>query len=396
MKRRFGAASRNRGWASSAKICALILVTGSVCAADPLATWHVRHSPESVAEEELEGVAFGNGRWVVVGGDGTILSSPDGVEWGEEVNPLGSVGFSDVVFGNGMFVAVGRAWNSLITSPDGKTWTKQTPNMSGASELIFDGTRFMTVLSGGFVKTSTNGVNWENKPGVPLNYDVGGLAFGNGLYVEAGYKRTGKPPDVFSSNAAGEWVQRNSKLDENLMNASFDLGMFLVYGQDGALATSPDGVEWTPRTVPHSGFIWDMASSGQHLVAAAQWGRLLISPDGINWTKHETDLIWHLTDIAYGDGTFIAVGWNGQIVQSDRVTTTGGEEIRLSQPSKAAGAGSFSFQVSGEAGKNYRVETSPDLMNWAVLKTVSMTASPTAVTDAAPAGPNRFYRVVLP
>ncbi len=371
----------------------LAVAGGSVRGSDPLATWHVREVAGLEEEEDLEGVAYGNGRWVIVGDAGSILTSTDGVEWAPAANPAAPAGLEDVVFGNGMFVAAGRNFNVLVTSPDGLAWTKQTPAMSGVTELIHDGTRFMAVMAGGGVKISTNGVNWASQPGVPANYDIGGIAFGNGTYVEAGYKRTGQPPEVFSKSAGGEWAQRDSKLEENLMNASFGLGVFLVYGQDGALATSPDGVEWTPRTAPHTGFIWDMASNGQHLVAAAQWGRLLISPDGINWTKHETDLPWHLTDIAYGDGTFVAVGWDGQMVQSDRVTTTGGGEIRLSQPSKGAGAGPFSFQFSGEAGKSYRVESSVDLVHWAALKTVSMTASPTAVTDAAPAGASRFYRV---
>ncbi len=55
-------------------------------------------------------------------------------------------------------------------------------------------------------------------------------------------------------------TRHDSKLDENLMNVGFGLGFFIAVGQGGALSTSPDGVEWTARTVPHSGFIWDVCT----------------------------------------------------------------------------------------------------------------------------------------
>src|SRR5262245_32691804 len=106
-------------------------------AVDPLETWHVRTPPAFAAALNLEGVAFGNGRWVVVGDDGVILSSTDGVEWNAEVNPA-PASLDDVVFGNGVFVAVGSQPNNLLTSPDGQHWTKQTPEFSGAFEVIHD------------------------------------------------------------------------------------------------------------------------------------------------------------------------------------------------------------------------------------------------------------------
>jgi hypothetical protein len=86
------------------RVCAAALMMISLCSQqvveaspqDPLDTWHIRQPPTFPTEEQFEGVAYGNGRWVIVGGDGTILSSPDGVEWTAETNPT-ATRLNDVV-----------------------------------------------------------------------------------------------------------------------------------------------------------------------------------------------------------------------------------------------------------------------------------------------------------
>ncbi len=359
-------------------------------AADPLDTWHVRTPPTAAAKLDLNGVAYGNGRWVVVGEDGIILSSADGVNWQAEVNPA-PYGLEDILFANGMFVAFGTQWNNLLTSTDGQHWSKQTANFSGAFEMIHDGTRFLSVIAGSFVVASTNGVNWGTLDKCAAQYDIGGLAYGNGIYVEAGYKRTGTPPDLYTTTDLKEWTKQDSKAAQNLMNVGFGLGMFVAVGQKGTITTSPDGINWTLQTSKHTGFIWDVATDGKHLVAAAQWGRVLTSTDGVNWTVHETDLPWHLTDVAYGNGTFVAVGWDGQIVQSETVATPQPSgEIRLSNPTKTW---PFEFLLNGDAGATYTIQATSDFKTWTTLTTVTAAVASVQITDDSGYG-KRFYRAV--
>jgi hypothetical protein len=54
---------------------------------------------------DLRGVAYGNGLFVAVGDRGTILTSPDGVNWTERTS--GTNWLFGVTYGNGTFVAVG-------------------------------------------------------------------------------------------------------------------------------------------------------------------------------------------------------------------------------------------------------------------------------------------------
>ena len=71
----------------------------------------------------LYGVAYGNNQFVAVGDAGTILTSPDGSTWTSQTS--GTQGLLQAVtYGDSLFVAVGG--HAIFTSPDGTTWTVQT------------------------------------------------------------------------------------------------------------------------------------------------------------------------------------------------------------------------------------------------------------------------------
>jgi len=72
----------------------------------------------------LEGVAFGNLRFLAVGAGGGTAMSMDGESW-----EAGSAGSSTAMRGiahfNGLFVAVGDG-GAVLTSPDGRTWVARS------------------------------------------------------------------------------------------------------------------------------------------------------------------------------------------------------------------------------------------------------------------------------
>ena len=143
-------------------------------------------APTGANTIDFQGIAYGNGRWVIVGEEGTILSSPDGMAWTSEINPAGTAKLDDVAFGNGLFLAMGHGNGVVVTSPDGREWTEQTSKAGGALEIIHDGTQFVALAAAGVFATSTNGASWVYPGPVPTLYvDVGGIAFGNGTYVAA-------------------------------------------------------------------------------------------------------------------------------------------------------------------------------------------------------------------
>jgi hypothetical protein len=59
-------------------------------------------------------VTYGNGTFVAVGRNGTILTSRDGVNWTQRTS--GGNQLKGVAYGNNTFVAVGE-YGTILTSP---------------------------------------------------------------------------------------------------------------------------------------------------------------------------------------------------------------------------------------------------------------------------------------
>lgn len=117
-----------------------------------------------------------------------------------------SYGLAAVVFGHGLFVAVGvgvqtagfgppMSYSSVLTSPDGLNWTQIIPGDGGVGPSLVDvaygNSQFAAVGSLGLVVTSRDGVNWAPQS----VYDVGdnrlnAVSFGNNTFVSVGEKAT--------------------------------------------------------------------------------------------------------------------------------------------------------------------------------------------------------------
>jgi hypothetical protein len=91
--------------------------SGTVIRSDDGSVWETRTSN---TDRDLYSIAFGNDRFVGVGSYTVIVSTDNGTSFLETETTLT---FYDVTFGNGVFVAVGPD-EKIYTSTDGDTWTK--------------------------------------------------------------------------------------------------------------------------------------------------------------------------------------------------------------------------------------------------------------------------------
>jgi hypothetical protein len=87
-----------------------------------------------------------------VGLGGTILTSPDGVTWTRRTSGTNSE-LRGVAYGDGLFVAVGDG--TILTSPDGVSWTRQTPPTGNwLYGVTYGNGRFVAVGMYGIILTS--------------------------------------------------------------------------------------------------------------------------------------------------------------------------------------------------------------------------------------------------
>ncbi|HRE08054.1 MAG TPA: BACON domain-containing carbohydrate-binding protein, partial [Opitutaceae bacterium] len=150
------------------------------------ATWTLRSSLTS--PDTANAIAYGAGRFVAVGLNGTIVSSADGVAWIKAPSLTGRQLF-DVTWNGSTFLAVGDR-RTVLKSADGLTWQVMTedpltPDTTGPGNTysygVWDGNRWVVSTRNGLI-TSTTGSTWTDLiPNVASPTEL--VAYAGGLAV---------------------------------------------------------------------------------------------------------------------------------------------------------------------------------------------------------------------
>ena len=289
-------------------------------------------------ERHFQKVAAGAGNFVAVGN--TILVSQNGVDWNPAQFPdslLGDYGnFDSVSFGNGVFLASKQPTRQsppygscgspgLFVSALGTNWGDVTPtNGLSPSQVIFGNGQFVAVDSWSVgITFSTDGINWsppllvgDATHSVCSTPSIGSA---QGLFIAAGQDCPGNAA-LFTSPDASAWTYRNQgrtiPVQPNaLINAN---GEYVGCGNDGFI-TSSNGSDWTFRTSTNSVSYESIAFRNGVLVAVGQFGNFdaiaTSTNGGVDWKEQTLSFssvpflgLLSLYGVAAGSGGFVAVG----------------------------------------------------------------------------------------
>jgi len=288
-------------------------------------------SRNSGTSKVLLGVTYGNGMFVAVGWNSTILKSSDGVTW-ERINnssiPNNEV-LESVAYGNGKFIVVsasGKIWYSL----DGDNWTKAKvpPATTSFTCVTYENSSFLACGNSDKILRSSDGLNWSSisteltkwfygewfygkwyRKGPPnLLYGVG---YGNGYYVAVGERGR-----ILTSIDLITWITEFSGTNKLLWSVGYGNNIFVVSGDKGTILTSdPNNVmKWHLRNSGVSENLRRVRYFNNTFFIVGWGGVVLSSTDGINWNSHNTGTTQNLLDIAYGNERLVVVGTNGTIL----------------------------------------------------------------------------------
>ena len=196
----------------------------------------------------------------------------------------------------------------------------QTVNSVTINGEVLSGAVGLKDFPSGITSLVTSGVNSyisrDFTPDMPAPVSV---AYGNNVYVTMS-----QSPGVATSPDAITWTPRSLGDGEGENDkVRFGNGLFVLVGSGGRLRTSPDGITWTGRT---SGFgaygVRSAVYGGGLWVAVGENGLLSTSLDGITWTARTSGFgstrIW---EVGYGDGKWVAVGEVGKYAISSNGTS---------------------------------------------------------------------------
>ena len=326
----------------------------------------------------LHGIAWNGAGFAAVGRGGAILISSDGLQW-EQASDSGALlpELAGVAWGGERFVAFADWSDSILHSADGQRWQNVNvgPELYGINDVVWAGDRFVAV--GIKIASSADGVRWQ-EVSASLDEQLSAVAWNGQDLVAVGYGGTiMRSSDRERWTTVADSATIEDLTDVVWGGKRFvavGLNGVIVHSDDGdrwrpasrpavpVRAAQPDdphrtyyygfsGVAWNGKrfvavgsggggydgggTVVHSrdGDRWELANDHEFLAdeyfVAVAWngrrfaavsyydGTIMYSADGDRWDPaSEIATFDTLRDIAWGNGRFVAVGWNGTIVVS--------------------------------------------------------------------------------
>ena len=123
----------------------------------------------------LRGIGYGDGKFVAVGGDanGMIMSTTDGATWDEDLFPQGDGWLGDVAWLDGVWVAVGGNGIVVRSTDGGVDWSQTRTGLSFAGRTIIaaEGKLVAAGDGGGIAVSDDLGLTWDE------SIDPSGIGF---------------------------------------------------------------------------------------------------------------------------------------------------------------------------------------------------------------------------
>jgi len=323
-------------------------------------------SGKSGVSSSLYGVTYGNGVFVGVGRNGTVLKSSDGVNWVKSATVTSNLLWG-VTYSGGIYIAVGNN-GTILTSSNGVAWTKR---ISGTTkhlwEVSYGNNTFVVVGNDGIILTSSNGINWTNRQSGTAQH-LYGVAFGNNTFVAVGsgqYQGT-----ILTSRDTVTWEYAPSGSGSSLYRVTHSNNKFVAVGDGGNIMESTNGFTWTVvQSYFESYNLYGVGCGNEKCVVGGSAASLFVANYWTNWTNlrmYSLGTSEDLKSITYGNGTFVAVGsgsLGGRVVltSQDGVAWTERKENYLGSWLDGVTYGRGIFVAAG--GWNF-IQTSYDGIIW--------------------------------
>ncbi|MEX0324202.1 MAG: PKD domain-containing protein [Puniceicoccaceae bacterium] len=209
-------------------------------------SWTERYDSDSGSGSNfrLRDIAYGNGIYIAVGDDGTIIRSTNSTSWSPATSGT-TEDLDSVAYGDGVFVIASSASGGgpaiVLTSADGLTWTDYSSGVDlstwkGFYDIEYCNDRFLA--SGWYAR-----IMYSHDQGQTFTTfmtgdrpEIAGFAYGNGIYFAAGINNDNGGADVnYVSLDGTRWTELTTSSQDNRNAAAFFIDSFYTVGNSGAI-----------------------------------------------------------------------------------------------------------------------------------------------------------------
>jgi len=296
--------------------------------------------------------------YVAVGDHGTILTSPNGIDWDLELVPLSVTNSVLLGVGGGpnLLLAVGSQgtvlwgtnvflWNALAPKPT-------EHDLQGVG---YDGDRFVLSGGNGTILTSPDGTNWTEQTTSTTAFLMSVARFPGG-WVTVGEDGV----ILLGTDDGAEWTPQSSGTTNWLSQVRWLNDRLIAVGENGTILESRDGIEWLSRNSGTSAWLNAAEFVADTWFIVGNQGTVIVSLDAVNWSNVGTLTRKSLYGVTIHEGRLVLVGSEGVILRSQLLADP--TPIEIASFSHTSGMNLFLF--TGAADQQFRLQSSPDLATW--------------------------------
>jgi hypothetical protein len=198
--------------------------------------------------------------------------------------------------------------NVILSSPDGITWTQRTlPATAGWHRVFFGNGMFLAVGGSGTGAKSSDGITWTTVTTIPTFASRWlYMSFGSGLFILS-YLITNSFTRFYTSSDGATWTP-TADMSGQITAVAYGNGLYVGLDTISAQSyTSTDGLTWTAHAISASA-AWSDIAFGNGLFIAVADGVAATSSDGINWTQATLTISLGISQIEFLGGLFMIVG----------------------------------------------------------------------------------------
>jgi spore germination protein YaaH len=157
----------------------------TVASGTTLSLQGVGYGADFVSTGDTNGVPAESPLFVITGASGLIMTSSNGLSWTPRTSGT-TVWISDVMYGNGYYVAVGNT--RILRSADGITWSFTT-NATYLYRAAYCAGVFKAAGASGAIWTSTDGLSWESEASGTAE-TIRGISYADDQFAAVGFNGT--------------------------------------------------------------------------------------------------------------------------------------------------------------------------------------------------------------
>jgi hypothetical protein len=268
---------------------------------------------------DLHSISYNEGRYIAAGAYGIVVASEDGISW-ENSNYDDRYRFDKIGSGNGCYYGLVRdeyVISKVLISEDGRSWFVGNSFATRIYSMTYGKEIYVAVGDSGKILTSVDCISWTTRNST-THCTLSDIIFAENKFIAVGSFGV-----VLQSDNGIEWTSCNPT-DTLLSNAKIKYGggRYIVltgFGKRSKIIASSDCLEWQKWNVDDTSAYtehYDVAyGNGSYVIVG--YDRVYVTSDyGASWNIINIGGSTRLTSVVYADSQFVAVGCNGVIMTS--------------------------------------------------------------------------------